>query len=212
MLQVFALFAIAALIGPCTAWAQATVTGVVLDQSGTAVPNSRVEAFPVQGGGFVGNIAWAQVDDHGNFRMVLREGDYEIRAKDESGDYPDPNALLSVDPKAVFPRITISKQDISGVRVKLGSKGGILEGDLRDKVTHRPIPKAKITISDASRPKAFVEVFTDANGHFQFTVPSRALLVSVSARGYKISSFESGRPLTLSAGERRAVFLEIDPQ
>jgi hypothetical protein len=211
MFRALAVLALA-LTSADVARAQATIAGVVLDQEGAPVPYSSVEAFPVQDGGFVGNLAWEKADDRGNFSMNLREGRYEIRAKDESEGYPDPNALLSVDPSALFPEVTVSRQDILGVRVKLGPKGGILEGDVRDRVTQSPVPKAKVKICDSKRPGSFVEVFTDRTGHFQFTVPSRSLLISAVAQGYENTRFDKGNTVTLSAGERRSVVLELEPR
>jgi hypothetical protein len=144
--------------------------------------------------------------------LAVPEGRFEIRAKAESLGYPDPNALLSVDPTAVFPQVTVSKQDISGVQVKLGMKGGILDGDVRDKVTQRPVVKAKVTIRDRSRPGSFAEVFADTTGHWQFTVPSKALSISADAHGYKTAHFDASKPVTLSDGQRRNILIELQAQ
>jgi hypothetical protein len=105
------------------AGAQASLSGVVHDSSGAPLPNSSVEAVPIDSEGFVGNLTWTQTDDHGNFRLHLREGRYEIRGKKEADGYPDPNSLLSVDLNAVFPEVVVSKRDIEKVEVRLGREG-----------------------------------------------------------------------------------------
>ena len=195
-------------ISPC----QIIVEGKVVSPDGAPVPSSSVEAFPIQDGGFVGSLTWTRTDDKGNFRLNLRGGRYEIRAKDEEQGYPDPNALLSHDPNALFPEISVSEENISGVQVRLGPKGGILEGSVNDITTHGAIAQAKITIRDTKRPKAFVEVFSDKDGHFRFTVPSRPLSISASAPGYKTAKFPEGGPVTLSGGEHRFFAIDLDPR
>jgi hypothetical protein len=200
---------LAVVIGSSLAQSQTTVAGTVVGPDGAPAPNSSVEAFPIQSDGFAGNLTWIKVDDHGNFRLTLHEGRYEIRAKDESEGYPDPNALLSVDPNALFPEVVVSREDISGVQVRLGLKGGILEGDVRDKVTQSPITNAKVTIRDVKKPEAFVEVFSDKAGHFQFTVPNKALQVLATAPGHVAVSYADGAELKLSGGERRSIVIEL---
>ena len=209
MFRFLRIFAFAAFIHPFSAAGQPAIAGVVLDHQGSPVPNSFVEAFPIRSGGFVGDLLWTRVDEHGKFRLNVHEGRYEIRAKHESEGYPDPNALLSADATAVFPEVDVSTQEISGIVVKLGLRGGMLEGAVLDKATQSALPKAKVTIRDARDPRAFVEVFTDETGHFQFTVPRKPLRVSASAHGYRASDPEA---VTLSAGEHRSVVLELQFQ
>jgi hypothetical protein len=112
----------------------------------------------------------------------------------------------------VFPEVTVGQEAISGVRVVLGKKGGVLEGRLRDSATLLPIPKAKITIRDARNPEAFVEIFTDKAGHFQYTVPSKPIQIVATAAGHIAAFYANGAELTLSEGEHRAVDLDLAPQ
>jgi hypothetical protein len=111
----------------------------------------------------------------------------------------------------LFPEINVSKQDIVGVEVRLGPKGATLDGDVRDKVSQSFVQKAKITIRDAKRPEAFVEVFSDKAGHFRFTVPSKFLLISATAEGYKTAHMDEGRQWMPSSGEHRAIIFELEP-
>ena len=205
MSKILEALVLAAVVAHVSAEAQVMVAGVVLDSGGAPVPNSLVEAFPVRAGGFVGNIPWIKTDQNGKFRITVAAGEYEIRAKNELEGYPDPNFLMSVDPSAVFPTITSRTQEIGAVEVKLGVRGGILEGIVRDEATQVIIPKAKVTIRDELRRERSVEVFSDAGGHFQLTVPKRPLQILATAPGYKVTSYENGEALTLSSGEHRTV-------
>ena len=190
MLKILRFVTLTAFLGLGTVHGQNVVQGKVLNFDGEPAINSSVEAFPIRDGGFAGDLTWTKVDDKGNFRLTLREGRYEIRAKDESEGYPDPNALLSVDPDALFPEVTVAKDNISGVQVRLGHKGGMLEGNVSDLVTQSAIANAKITIRDATRPQAYVEVFSDKEGNFRYTVPSRPLSVSAAAPGQRRPHFK----------------------
>ena len=188
------------------------VLGIVVDANGSVVGNASVTAVPVDEGGSAGDLGWVHADNNGWFRLVLRPGRYVIRAKDESDGYPDPSFLLCSDPRANFPQISVERSDVSGVRAVVGMKGGVLEGDLRDASTQQGIPKAKVTIRDAQKPYAFVEVFADKTGHFRFTVPSKPIHVVATAAGYETIQYEGGKLLTLSGGEHRSLMVELRPQ
>ena len=184
------------------------VTGVVTDADGSEVANAYITAMATDGSSG-GDLSWVHTDTHGRFRIALKPGRYLIRAKDEASGYPDPNFLLSADPIASFPEIVVDQADILGVRVRLGSKGGVLEGDVRDQETQSPVTQAKVTIRDARKPDVFVEVFSDKTGHFQFTVPKKPIQILATAPGYTTTYFGTGEALTLSGGERRSVVIEL---
>ena len=166
----------------------------------------RSKQSPIDSKGFVGNLTWTQTDDHGNFRLHLREGRYEIRGKKEADGYPDPNSLLSVDLNAVFPEVVVSKRDIEKVEVRLGRKGAVLEGRVLDKASQEAVHQAKITIRDAKRPEAYVELFTDKRGLFRFTAPSKPLI----ADQYRTIYLDNSGEWTPSSGERRTVTFELE--
>lgn len=69
----------------------------------------------------------------------------------------------------------MEESDLTGVPVAPGARGGILSGELRDNANQQPIPKGKVTIRDAERRDAFVEVTTNEEGRFRFAVPSKPL-------------------------------------
>src|ERR1700692_4536158 len=156
--------------GPTQAAAVTTVRGSVHDGAGNAVTHAYVEAIPVigrNGGGTVGNLQnpWIPADGSGAFTLSLAPGRYRLRAKDEVDGYPDPSFGVKLDTKARFPEIEVDNQEIQNVEVILGTRGGTLAGELRDAQTLKPISGAKIRIQDARNPGAYVEVFTNGNGH-----------------------------------------------
>jgi hypothetical protein len=197
--------------------AETTVSGTITDSTGSEVAHAFAQAMPRgdgEKGGTVGNrpSPWIQADSHGRFKISLPPGRYKIHAKDDVDGYPDPVFLLNTDSTATFPEITVGQKDISDVRVILGKRGGALDGELLDQESRSPVPGGKITISDARNANAYVEVFADASGHFQFTVPTKPLLISAMAAGYKAISFGGGAPVTLIGGERRQIVLELQRQ
>ena len=115
----------------------------------------------------------------------------------------DPNFLLSKDPHSDFPIITVERPGTVGCQVKLGAKGGILEGTLVDRMTGSHIEKGKVIIADARNPAVFMEVFANKEGRFQFVVPNKAIRISASAPGYPV--VVAGDWITLAGGEHRNI-------
>ncbi len=181
------------------------VRGVVANSEGLKMEGACVLALQLNHASAAGNLACQPTDPNGEFKLRLPPGKYVIRAKDEAEGYPDPNFLFSADSRANFPEIVVGTSDILGLRVTLGPRGGVLEGDVLDGATGLAIGGAKITISDAKAP-AFVEVFSNKRGHFQFTVPRKAVSVCAVAPGYRSSRAEE---LLLSGGQRQSVRFEL---
>lgn len=182
-----------------------SVAGVVIGADGSKIQGACVIASP--SGNSAGSLSCIQTDQEGRFTVKLRPGTYLIRARDDRQGYPDPMYLLSSDPTAKFPEIVVGESDISGVTVTLGAKGGVLEGYVRDAESLAPIASAKVTISDARNPAAYVEVFSNKDGHFQFTVPAKPLFVSTMAAGYKRAKTTE---IALAGGENRDLEIELD--
>jgi|SRR5579872_179056 len=195
------------ILGPSVAQDSAahTVTGIVTSADGSRVEGACVSALPTESN--AGNSTCINTDQEGRFKLTLRPGKYQLRAKDESAGYPDPMFLLSADPTARFPEIVVGESDVSGVKVVLGLKGGILEGEVRDSSSGLPISGAKLTIADLNNPAAYVEVFSNKDGRFQFTVPGRPVSVSATARGYKPAEVQE---FTVSAGQHRTLDISLE--
>jgi hypothetical protein len=190
----------------------AVVNGLVVTSDGQEAPSAQVTAIPVMTSGQVGRLSWTKTNGHGQFQLVLTPGHYQIRAKAEADGYPDPNALFSVDPRAQFPTISVAQSDISGVIVMLGAKGGILIGEIRDQQSHGAISQSKVVLRDVRNPDGFVELTSDSQGRFQFTVPNKPVTILATAAGYQTLQFMGGKPITLSGGEQRKITLEMNRQ
>jgi hypothetical protein len=191
---------------------EVVVKGLVVTSDGREVPSAQITAIPVMTGGRAGRLSWTNTNGHGQFQLVLNPGRYQIRAKAEADGYPDPNALFSVDPTASFPTISVAQSDISGVRIVLGVRGGILIGEIHDRQSHNAIARATVILRDIRNPDAFVVLTSDGQGRFQFTVPNKPFTISATAAGYQVMRFMDGKPLTLSGGEKREVAIEMNPQ
>lgn len=195
---------------------QTKLSGQVFDSLGATMAHALVEAVPRPEGQDQAKFAdrpnpWVQTNARGEFVITLAPGRYKIRAKDEDLGYPDPVYWLNADPTTVFPEIVVTdgEKEIADIRVVLGRRGGVLSGKLIDQPSGSPIAHGKVTLRDSENASAYVEVFTNSNGHFEFTVPSKPIIVSASAAGYRASTFASGAPLLLSPGEHREITLDL---
>jgi len=119
---------------------------------------------------------------------------------------------ISADPTAKVSEVLVGEQAITGLEVRLGALGGIIDGNLQDSLTHKPLVGGKVRIQDARNSDAFVEVFTDSSGRFQFTVPCKPLVISTTASGHKPTAFQSGEQVILSSGEHRHLEFELERQ
>lgn len=189
------------------------VRGVVFDPTGTPVPGALVRALPRpgewEGNGIVGSFkeTWVETNAQGEFSLDLAPGKYRIQAKDEAHGYPNPVFALCSDPSADFPIVAVGSSGLSNVRVVLGNQGGILAGQVYDRIRLQLIAHAKIRISDTYDPKSYVEIFTDQRGGFQFTVPNKSLTVSTTASGDLSAQIVSGAALTVAPGKLRTLLI-----
>jgi len=210
---------LASIISVVTAQAsgQVRVSGTVTDSAGGSLPHAFVEALPLRTSddrGTVGDRAnpWTPADAEGKFSFVIPPGRYRIRGKDELDGYPDPVYWLNADSSAIFPEMTIAENGITDVHVVLGKRGGLLSGEVIDRSSRHPVPNAKVTFRDAHNADAYVEVFADKDGRFQFAVPGKPILVSASAAGHKTGKLDGGAELTLSGGEHKDIVLDLAPE
>jgi hypothetical protein len=109
-----------------------------------------------------------------------------------------------------FSKITVGQMGVPDVQVVLGTRGGIVVGDLQDEVIQHAVPNGKLIIRDARQHEAFDEVSANQIGHFQFTVPNKPVQILTTATGYMAASYGNRAELLLSEGEHRS--LTIGPR
>jgi len=195
--------------------AATNVGGTIRDALGNPLPHAHVTVIP-QGketrGGVVADLhnRWTAANDKGEFQLNLARGRYKIRAKAEVDGYPDPTFWLNADPLVKFPEISVGEKDITGLEIKLGKLGGFLNGSVFDRLSGNPLAGARLRLQDTKNSYAVVEVFTDTDGHFQFTVPSKPMVVSATAPGHKPMTFRSGEHLVVSPREHRHIEFQLD--
>jgi hypothetical protein len=88
-----------------------------------------------------------------------------------------------------FSEITVGQMNVPDVQVVLGTRGGIVAGDLQDEATQQAVPDGKLIIRDARQHEAFVEVSANQIGHFRFTVPNKTVHLLATAPGYMATSY-----------------------
>jgi hypothetical protein len=189
-----------------------SVAGIIVNARGNIVPGASVVAVPIAGRGVAGSLHWVPADAEGRFKLKLRRGSYEIRAKDDRHGYPDPSMLLSADPSARFPTVRVEDADVDSVRVILGEQGGILHILIRDRGTGRPIAGAKAIVRDARDAEVFVELNADDHGNIQFAVPHKALVIVAEATGYSAEMFHNGEEVELSNSDNRDIVFDLTRQ
>lgn len=198
---------------PCLLFARAanpnrTLHGIVVTSQGSPVAGAQVWAFPVTSRGWVGNVPRVATDKKGQFTLIVSPGRYVIRAGAGQSEYPDPDAVLSADPTAHFPMIVVGAADVSGVVVRLGKRGALLDGGVYDAKSGRPIPNAKVTIRGTQN-DGWVQLTCDKQGKFRYILPSKPVVISAAASGYKLARFAGGQRLTLTGGEHKTISLAL---
>jgi 5-hydroxyisourate hydrolase-like protein (transthyretin family) len=216
-LQFLDIFLVSCLLSIPSHLSSATeVGGTIQDALGRPLPHAYVTVIR-HGKGTRESVSdlhnrWAAANDKGEFQLNLSPGQYKIRAKAEADGYPDPTFWLNTDPLVKFPTISVGESSIRGLQVTLLTRDGILDCSVVDKLSGNPLAGAKVRLLDPKNSYAFVEVFTDQNGHFQFTVVSKPIVVSAAASGHKQMTFRSGEHVIISPGEHRLIEFELDPE
>jgi hypothetical protein len=195
-------------------FAQVEVRGKVIDTQGNPVARALVRAVP-QGdkGSFAGTfkLDWIIADDLGRFSMKLPSGQFRFLAKNERSGFPDPLFSVNHDTRSSFPDVVVGRKRIDRVKLVL-SKGGIFDATVIAAHVGTAINQAKVTIRDSSDPKSILEVFSDPNGHVEVALPSKPLVLNVSAAGFKSVELTKSNPYSIGIGERRAILVEMEQE
>jgi hypothetical protein len=165
------------------AWAQGTVTGTALDETGKPLAKAKVRV--AEKGPFGGHrtIQYYETDSEGHFLIGhVPWGTYVVVGGKEGAGYPDTNfAFYS---NLAVPTVTLSPDSpTANVDLKFGPKAGILEvAPVADAETGKEIRSASITLRRAG--SDFFMTASTTEG--RILVPSATeVLVRITAPGYK---------------------------
>jgi len=151
------------------------------------------------------------VDNEGHFQINNVDfGNYEMFAVNEEEGYSianqSPGLKITVNPENPTPNILI----------RLRSRGGVLTGSVRDKVSGKAIDDAWISCTAIDNGGGGSSQRT-LKGQFSLATPTDSnLLIYVTARGYKGWVYsDSANPVQavvrLASGERRVLDIELEP-
>jgi hypothetical protein len=174
------------------------INGRVVDALGKPVPNAEVRTLPEQCT-VVGLEPAASTDDNGNFHLRgVPEGLNTVFAKKEYEGYPDARFAVFASETDRFPNVVVKPaEQISGVIITLGPKGGVLSGRVVDGAGQSVIT-ARVVLARVDKPQWKYSRTVDQKGEFRVVLPARALHFSVTAPGYE--TWEYAGPEELSPG------------
>lgn len=173
------------------------IEGKVLDASGNPIANARVDTQPADntGGGLPPVSYVAYTDTEGRFFLDgVPPGTHKVYADKEEEGYPSTLFTFLIANPETAPRVTVyDKQVTQGVDVRLGPKGTMLIGQIKDADTGRPIRDAEITLSHADNPNlSYTMGSNQPEGRFQRLIPSIPFRIKVSAPNYETWTYTNG--------------------
>jgi hypothetical protein len=171
-----------------------TVRGTVVDGRNHPVEGAEVAAQSLAGSG--GIRPTAVTGKQGQFEIAdIPVGTFLIIASKVSDYYPDATFAFFASDTAGFPKVqVIAGKTLTDVVVRLGPKGGRLQGKILDAETRQPVLTSRIRLTRQDDSALYVSTSPDESGEFDFVVPSRPITMEVVANGYQAwsSSAESG--------------------
>jgi large repetitive protein len=142
-----------------------TVTGVVLNPSGAAVPNGFIAAYNLSGT----RRGFTTTNAQGMYSLVLPPGQYKLVAFDEGGAYAASFYRDARDFAVATPVGVTARATRSGIDFRLGVAARVT-GNVVDASTAAPL--AAIDVYAFNESGVLVStVVTDANGVFRFALP-----------------------------------------
>jgi hypothetical protein len=186
------------------------VEGQVIDAQSQPVSGAKVYATDLAA--FPGRLPSTRTDRSGRFFLgPLPVGRTTLHASKEAAGYPDTFFAFFDQGSEGITQLQVRNQKVEqGVVVRLGPKGGRLEGQIVDAKTGRPLVAARIALTRIAEPKKFINLGPDsADGRFSVVVPAVAFSVTVSAKGYE--RWDYGKPLELASGEVKKLRIALHP-
>jgi len=190
------------------------VVGRVINAAGEAVAGAQVFVESDDAGA---RISSDISDEDGNFSVKMRQlGDYTVYGSKEEDGYP---LTVSAFHKQVrldeIPKLHITeRKTIDNVIVQLGQSAAIIEGTVKDVLTHEGVQRATITLRRADNPDLLYRTSTQAESHgkFKLVVPTDAFTMTVESPSYDVWNYgddgtlgRAPHSVKLKRGERRRV-------
>jgi len=186
------------------------ITGTVLDENGQLVAHATV-CTSMTTRRATNVICNTSTDQSGQFQIGhLNPGTYGVFATKEQGGYSIghhlPEQKVSITPADPYAEIIL----------RLGPKGGLLVGSVRDTNTGKPVVGSQLRYIALD---GTISGTAELNDHaqFQITVPAKTdLVLVVLAPGYKgwvyADPANPSRPvLRLESGEKKLMDVELEP-
>jgi carboxypeptidase family protein len=185
------------------------LTGTVLDENGQLVAHASVCTSVTKGNETMVTCR-VSTDEIGQFQIEhINMGTYGVFAEKDEDGYSSANHPSEQ-------QVTINTSDPNAyVTLRLGPKGGILSGSVKDTKTGKSIVTSEVHYVALDGGNSGTAGVND--GQFQITVPARTdLIVVVSARGYRgwvyTDAANPSRPvLRLGSGEKKFLDVELEP-
>jgi Carboxypeptidase regulatory-like domain len=189
------------------------IEGVVLDAEGRSLVSAKVSILSEECA-VIGVEPTATTDDQGHFLLrgvpIGLNGVYAQKPED---GYPDTTAAIYLDASVPPPKVTVrSAETVTGVVVRLGTKAGLLSGEVVDKESSQPVVTARVRISIPDNERIMLSMGVDRNGRFQLLLPARPVSFVVSAPGYNTWNIVDGQPdgvIRLQPEERRELSIKL---
>ena len=192
-----------------------TIEGTVINADGEVISGATVFA-ELNGAGSL-NIPTTVSDKDGKFKIPFKEmGNYTVYGSKEEDGYPLSvsgfHQQVSLDQ---IPKLTIAScTNVNNVVLQLGQKAAMIEGDVRDHVTHQYLERATITLRRAENPELLYRTSTDATnaGKFRVLVPTEPFTIEVDSPKYETWTYTNDgadRPLSLTVARGQTKKLQI---
>ncbi len=208
ILLLFAVSLLRAQVGGQSA-AYGRINGTVLDENGQLVHDANVCTSVTKGSETVVNCN-VSTNESGQFHIDhLNIGTYGVFATKEQDGYSFSNP-----PSARNVIITTSDPN-AYLTLRLGPKGGILAGSVKDTETGKPIKTSEVYYV-ALDAKTSGSAGVNDEGQFQIVFPAGSdVVVVVSAQGYRgwvyTDAADPSRPvLRLGPGEKQFLDVELE--
>jgi hypothetical protein len=160
----------------------------VVDIEGNPIIEAKVYAEPLSVP-LQGLVTETISDKMGRFFLAkLDPGNYFVLASRKDDGYPHIEfAFFSTDLTG-FPKVTVIKGQVAGnVVVRLGKRGGMIQGRVVDSSSLSIVVNSRITLTreDSRDSKAFISFGPDESGNFTSSVPTVPFRIEVLAPGFQ---------------------------